>query len=60
MRLETAGYPIVLHVHDEIVAEVPENFESTAEFTRLMTQRPSWALNLPIAASAWTGTRYRK
>ena len=60
MRLESAGYSIVLHVHDEIVAEVPENFGSTDEFTRLMTQRPSWALNLPIAASAWTGPRYRK
>jgi DNA polymerase len=60
VRIESAGYPIVLHVHDEIVAEVPENFGNAEEFTRLMTQRPSWALNLPIAASAWTGVRYRK
>jgi DNA polymerase bacteriophage-type len=60
LRLEAAGYPIVLHVHDEIVCEVPEGFSSTDEFTRLMTQRPSWALDLPIAASAWTGSRYCK
>jgi DNA polymerase len=60
LRIEAAGYPIVLHVHDEIVAEVPDNFGSTEEFTRLMTQRPSWALDLPIAASAWTGKRYCK
>jgi DNA polymerase len=60
LRIETAGYPIVLHVHDEIVCEVPAGFGSTEEFTRLMTQRPSWALDLPIAASAWTGSRYCK
>jgi DNA polymerase len=60
LRLEARGYAIVVHVHDEIVAEVPESFGSTEEFTHLMTQRPSWALNLPIAASAWTGPRYCK
>jgi DNA polymerase len=60
LRLEASGYAIVVHVHDEIVAEVPESFDSTEEFTRLMTQRPSWALDLPIAASAWIGPRYCK
>ena len=60
LRLEAAGYPIVLHVHDEIVAEVPEGFSSLEEFIRLMTRKPSWALELPIAASAWSGQRYCK
>jgi DNA polymerase len=60
LRIEAAGYPIVLHVHDEIVAEVPEGFGSTDEFVRLMTRKPAWALELPIAASAWTGPRYCK
>jgi DNA polymerase len=60
LRIEAAGYPIVLHVHDEIVAEVPIGFGSTEEFTRLMTRKPAWALELPIAAGAWSGPRYRK
>jgi DNA polymerase len=60
LRIETAGFPIVLHVHDEIVCEMPAGFGSTEEFTRLMTQRPSWAPDMPIAASAWTGPRYCK
>jgi DNA polymerase len=60
LRIEAAGYPIVLHVHDELVAEVPLGFGSTEEFTRLMTRKPAWALELPIAASTWTGARYCK
>jgi DNA polymerase len=60
LRIEAAGYPIVLHVHDELVCEVPISFGSAEEFTQLMTRKPSWALELPIAASAWTGARYRK
>jgi DNA polymerase len=60
LRLEHAGYPIVLHVHDELVAEVPIGFGSTADFTRLMTINPRWALDLPIAATAWSGQRYCK
>jgi len=60
IRIEAAGYPIVLHVHDEVVCEVPENFDSEQEFIRLMTRKPAWALDLPIAAEAWSGSRYRK
>jgi DNA polymerase len=60
LRIEAAGYPIVLHVHDEVVAEAPEGFGSKEEFTQLMTRKPSWALELPIAASAWSGSRYCK
>jgi DNA polymerase len=60
LRVEAAGYRIVLHVHDELVCEVPETFGSTEEFVRLMTRRPAWALDLPIAASAWSGPRYCK
>src|SRR5262249_43856541 len=60
LRIEAVGYPIVLHVHDEIVAEVPIGFGSADEFTRLMTGKPRGALELPIAARAWTGGRYEK
>jgi DNA polymerase bacteriophage-type len=59
-RLEAGGYSIVLHVHDEAVAEVPEGFGSTDEFLRLMTTLPAWATGLPIAAKPWTRNCYAK
>ena len=60
LRIEAAGYPIILTVHDEIVVEVPEGFGSEEEFTRLMTQLPDWAAGLPVTADVWTDQRYTK
>jgi DNA polymerase bacteriophage-type len=59
-RLEPAGYQIVLHVHDEIVAEAPEGFGSVDEFTRLITASPEWADGLPVAAKVRNGPRFSK
>ena len=59
-RLERAGYKIVLTVHDEIVAEVPEGLGSADEFHRLMVEPPTWAAGLPIAAKVRIGPRYSK
>jgi DNA polymerase len=60
LRLETAGYHIVLHVHDEIVAEVPIDFGSLEGFQHLITTLPTWADGLPIAAKVRAGARFSK
>jgi hypothetical protein len=60
MRLEAAGFPIVAHVHDEAVAEIPNGADRQAEFLAVMTETPPWADGLPIAGKAWCGQRFVK
>lgn len=61
IQQEAAGYPIVLHVYDENVAEVPEGFGSVEEFEALMMRLPAWAADWPIRASGgWRRKRYGK
>lgn len=61
LNLAKAGYPIVLHIHDEIVAEVDKGWGSIEEFERIMATMPEWCKDWPVrAAGGWRGLRYRK
>ncbi len=61
LRVEAAGYPIVLHVHDEILAEIRKHFGSIQELERLMGILDPWCADWPIkAVGGWRGLRFRK
>ena len=59
-RLERAGFPIVFHVHDEVICEVPNGVSSAKELGALMGQPISWAPGLPLRADAYECEYYRK
>jgi DNA polymerase bacteriophage-type len=57
-----ASVPVVMTVHDELLAEAPEVTAEAAlaHLLRIMSTTPAWAPGLPVAAEGWTGRRYRK
>lgn len=61
LNVEANGYPIVLHVHDEIICETPDTPEYTvAELERLMCELPEWAEGFPLVAEGAEMMRYAK
>lgn len=59
-RAEERGYCIVMHTHDELVADVPKGHGTLEELESIMLTLPPWAEGLPVAAEGWIDRRYRK
>jgi len=58
---DVAGWPIILHVHDEIVTEVPNTDDYTvSKLEELMCRLPVWASGFPLAAEGAELFRYAK
>ncbi len=60
LRVEKKGYPIVMHCHDEIIAEVPEGTGSVDEMCEIMAVQPEWAEGLPLRADGFECRFYKK
>lgn len=59
--IEAAGYKLVMSVHDELIAEVPDDSRYSADhLAALMATVPPWASGLPLAAEGFEAYRYRK
>ena len=59
-RLDGAGYNIVMHVHDEVVLDVPFGTGSVEEVTRIMSEPIPWAPGLPLNAAGFECEFYQK
>jgi DNA polymerase len=60
LKVEAAGYPIVLHVHDQIVSEVKRGWGKLTEFVKLMLDLPDIYDGLPLAAAGSRCKRFHK
>jgi DNA polymerase len=58
-NLDAAGFPIVMHIHDEVVIEAPKR-ESIERVCGIMTQTPPWAEGLTLRADGFIGSFYKK
>lgn len=59
-RLEKAKYPVVFHIHDEVVLEVEAARADLDAVVKIMSQPISWAPGLPMAADGWVGSYFTK
>ena len=61
LRLDHAGYKTVLTVHDEAITEASDTADYSLEkMSALMTELPTWATGLPLAAAGYEAYRYKK
>lgn len=59
--LESMGYQIVFHVHDEMILDVPrEDKEAAALVDRIMGEPIDWAPGLPLKGGTYECDFYRK
>lgn len=61
MRVDRAGYKIAMHIHDEMVVDVPDSdTEASKTITELMGQDIEWAPGLPLRGDTYETIFYKK
>lgn len=60
LRLDEAGYSLIMHVHDEAVSEDDVTCKSLDGMEEIMLHTPDWADGLPMGVDGFSAARYRK
>jgi DNA polymerase len=60
LRCEARGWPIILQVHDEVVAEVSAGTVTAEALAAVMNLLPDWAAGCPITSKTFIRNRYGK
>lgn len=59
-RLEAAGFPVVFHIHDEVVIDAALERANLEAVEAIMKQPPAWAPDLPLNADGWINPFFKK
>ncbi|MEG2742377.1 MAG: DNA polymerase [Clostridium sp.] len=59
-NVEKVGYDTVMHVHDELIMDVPKDFGSLDEVSEIFAKPISWAPGLPLKADGYECNYYMK
>lgn len=59
-NIESAGYQIVMHIHDEVILDAPADRADLDTVCKLMCQPIPWAEGLLLNADGFVGDYYKK
>ena len=60
IRIENKGYKVVMHVHDELILDTPNNFGSLEEVNKTFGEPIDWAPGLYLKADGYECNYYMK
>lgn len=60
MRVEEKGFHVVMHVHDELICDVPKGNGSVEEICNIFAEPIEWASGLPLKADGYECNYYMK
>lgn len=60
LKLDAAGYEILMHVHDEVIIEAEPVAGELERVIKIMSENVSWNRGLKLDADGYTTPYYRK